>query len=318
MAASTCDKALVVSMASLQRNVMLAVFGMNPTDRTHLAEISIEMSLRDIVQAEDSTRQQLQLLIKVVRERDVKRQRAQLTADLMKSKKLRNDLCVLEGKRNGMQMQMDKLRESKLNMQMLQSMKHTNMALQNLGFKISDADDIMLDLEEANSDAAAMQQTLSSSYADEDDFSPGELETELALMLSEDALVATRAPARARSKAPEPAAAPEGPAPAAAPEGAQPAQGRPPDEPPCAPTESAAESARAPAAAAGAPEGPKPAAALDMVAPVVTMYPAEAPRKKKVRAAEARAEARAAEAAAEPAAEAAAEPAAEAEAQPAR
>jgi hypothetical protein len=106
MAVSTCDKALVVLMASLQCNVMLAVFGMNPTDRMLLAEISIEMSLHDIVQAEDSTLQQLQLLIKVVREQDVKWQRAQLTADLMKSKKLRNDLCVLEGKRNGMQMQM--------------------------------------------------------------------------------------------------------------------------------------------------------------------------------------------------------------------
>jgi hypothetical protein len=55
MTSSSCDKALVVSMASLQRNVMLAIFGMNATDRTHLAEISIEMSLREIVQAEDAT-----------------------------------------------------------------------------------------------------------------------------------------------------------------------------------------------------------------------------------------------------------------------
>jgi len=86
MTSSSCDKALVVSMASLQRNVMLAIFGMNATDRTHLAEISIEMSLREIVQAEDATREQLAKLVKVVRERDVTRQRAQLTADLMKSR----------------------------------------------------------------------------------------------------------------------------------------------------------------------------------------------------------------------------------------
>ncbi len=47
---------------------------------------------------------------------------------------------------------------------------------------ISDSDDIMLDLEEANSDAMTIQQTLSSSSADEDDFTPGELETELEVM----------------------------------------------------------------------------------------------------------------------------------------
>ena len=150
MTSSSCDKALVVSMASLQRNVMLAIFGMNATDRTHLAEISIEMSLREIVQAEDATREQLAKLVKVVRERDVKRQRAQLTADLMKSRQLRDTLCMLEKKRTGMEQQMNKLSELKLNMQMLQSMKHTNMALQNVCFKISNADAIMEDLEESN------------------------------------------------------------------------------------------------------------------------------------------------------------------------
>ena len=123
MATSTCDRTLMVSLAALQRNLMLGVFGMNATDRTHLAEMSIEGSLCEIVQAEEDTKQQLQVLIDVVRKRDVVRQSAQLKADLVKSSKLRKTLCALQQKRAGMEAQMDKLRESKLNMQMLRSMK---------------------------------------------------------------------------------------------------------------------------------------------------------------------------------------------------
>ena len=171
MATSTCDRTLMVSLAALQRNLMLGVFGMNATDRTHLAEISIESSLCEIVQAEEDTKQQLRVLIDVVRKRDVARQSAQLKADLVKSSKLRKTLCALQQKRTGMETQMDKLRESKLNMQMLQSMKHTNIALQNIGLKVSDADAIMLDLEEAQSDAQDLQNSLSSSFANDDDIS---------------------------------------------------------------------------------------------------------------------------------------------------
>jgi len=93
----------MVSLAALQRNFMLGVFGMNATDRTHLAEISIESSLCEIVQAEEDTKQQLRVLIDVVRKRDVARQSAQLKADLVKSSKLRKTLCALQQKRTGME-----------------------------------------------------------------------------------------------------------------------------------------------------------------------------------------------------------------------
>ena len=45
MATANCDQAIMVSLASMQRNIMLAVFGMNSTDRTHMEEISIEHSI---------------------------------------------------------------------------------------------------------------------------------------------------------------------------------------------------------------------------------------------------------------------------------
>ena len=120
----------------------------------------------------------------------------QLKSDLVKSSNLRKQLCTLQQKRIGMEMQMDKLRESKLNMQMLQSMKHTNMALQNIGLKVSDADAIMLDLEEAQSDARDVQNSLALSFTDDD--SNFDLEAELQLMLSDDALL----PMQPKNKAP--------------------------------------------------------------------------------------------------------------------
>lgn len=240
MATSTCDRTLMVSLAALQRNLMLGVFGMNATDRTHLAEMSIEGSLCEIVQAEEDTKQQLQVLIDVVRKRDVVRQSAQLKADLVKSSKLRKTLCALQQKRAGMEAQMDKLRESKLNMQMLRSMKHTNAALQNLGFKISDADSIMLDLEEADSDAQAMQNTLSSSFSEDDD--QCDLEAELTLMLSEDALVATRSRAHAKIALAAPLVHTH--MPSVVNQVTQPDQ-RPPDEPPSGPELAQVEALRA-------------------------------------------------------------------------
>jgi hypothetical protein len=257
----------MVSLAALQRNLMLGVFGMNATDRTHLAEISIESSLCEIVQAEEDTKQQLRVLIDVVRKRDVARQSAQLKADLVKSSKLRKTLCALQQKRTGMETQMDKLRESKLNMQMLQSMKHTNMALQNLGFKISDADSIMLDLEEADSDAQAMQNTLSSSFYEDDDHC--DLEAELALMLSEDALVATRSKAHAKITLVEPPVHTH--MPTVINQITQLDQ-RPPDEPPSGP-----ELAQAEGPGAGEALRAGEALAVSMVTPVATMYPRKDP-----------------------------------------
>ena len=207
------------------------------------------------------------MLIDVVRKRDVARQSAQLKADLVKSSKLRKTLCALQQKRTGMETQMDKLRESKLNMQMLQSMKHTNMALQNLGFKISDADSIMLDLEEADSDAQAMQNTLSSSFYEDDDHC--DLEAELALMLSEDALVATRSKAHAKITLVEPPVHTH--MPTVINQITQLDQ-RPPDEPPSGP-----ELAQAEGPGAGEALRAGEALAVSMVTPVATMYPRKDP-----------------------------------------
>jgi hypothetical protein len=152
-----------------------------------------------------------------------------------------------------METQMGKLRESKLNMQMLQSMKHTNIAIQNLGFKISGGDSIMLDLVEADSDAQAMQNTLSSSFSEDDDHY--DLDAELTLMLSEDALVATRSKAHAKITLVEPLVLTHMPS-------ATQMDQKPPDEPPSGPEKDFAQGE---------------ALVVNMMTPVVTMYPRKDP-----------------------------------------
>lgn len=94
-----------------------------------------------------------------------------------------------------------------LNQNMLLSMRHTSDALQMLGLKVTDADNIMLDLEESTGDINALQGMLSSGFDAE--LTQEDLDAELELVLSDDALCAYRRPAR---PAEPPAKAQEAPA----------------------------------------------------------------------------------------------------------
>jgi hypothetical protein len=105
-------------------------------------------------------------------------------------------------KRAGMEQNLETLRQSHLNQNMLLSMKHTTDALQTLGLKVSDADNIMLDLEESTGDINALQGALSAGFDAE--LSQEDLDAELELVLSDDALcpAAYKRPARAPKSAP--------------------------------------------------------------------------------------------------------------------
>ena len=86
-----------------------------------------------------------------------------------------------------MEKQLENLRQSQLNQHMLVSMKHTSEALQKLGLKVSDADNIMLDLEDSNTDINNLQASLSSGFVD-DNLSDMDLSEELELILSDEYL----------------------------------------------------------------------------------------------------------------------------------
>ena len=71
---------------------------------------------------------------------------------------------------------METLRQSQLNQTMLVSMKHTTDALQTMGLKVAEVDNIMIDLEEHTGDLNALQNTLASSINTDYDLSQADLE----------------------------------------------------------------------------------------------------------------------------------------------
>ena len=219
-----CSETLRVSVADAYRSIAVAVFGTGARDKMHLAEMSVIASITDISTAEEKTKTELGALARRVREMDPAKQRGQMQEILGRSRMLRGTLANMGKKRVGMEQHLETLRQSQLNQNMLLSMKHTSDALQTLGLKVSDADNIMLDLEDTTSDSQALTTSLSSNFMDHA-LSYDDLEAELALMMSEDALCAvplqpTKAPKVAAPAAPaEPPAEHLAPAAPAPPEG---------------------------------------------------------------------------------------------------
>ena len=204
-----CSEAIHCSVADAYRSLALAVFGTGARDKMQLAEMSVAASIADIAGAEDKSKRELAVLVKRVRELDPARNRSQVLDLLARTRVLRASLASMAKKRAGMEQNLETLRQSQLNQNMLLSMKHTTDALQTLGLKVSDADNIMLDLEESTGDINALQGALSAGF--DADLSQEDLDAELELVLSDDALcpAAYKRPARAPKSAPaeEPAAA---------------------------------------------------------------------------------------------------------------
>ena len=185
--ANGCSETLHTSVAEAYRSLALALFGTGARDKMQLAEMSVAASIADITEAENKSKRELGALVKRVRELDPVRQRGQVQEFISRTRMLRASIAGMAKKRTGMEQNLETLRQSQLNQNMLLSMKHTTDALQTLGLKVSDADNIMLDLEESTGDITHLQNTLSSGWAD-NDLSQEELDAELELILSDDAL----------------------------------------------------------------------------------------------------------------------------------
>jgi hypothetical protein len=184
--ANGCSEAIHCSVADAYRSLALAVFGTGARDKMQLAEMSVASSIADIAEAEEKSTRELAALVKRVRDLDPKRHRGQVLDLLARTRVLRGSLAGMAKKRGGMEQNLETLRQSQLNQNMLLSMRHTTDALQTLGLKVSDADNIMLDLEESTGDLNALQTALSSGF--EADLTQEDLEAELELVLSDDAL----------------------------------------------------------------------------------------------------------------------------------
>lgn len=164
---------------------LLLLRGVPARDTANLACIRLIDCIKEITDEENKTREELQVLVTNVRGMDVTRHKSELKNKVVRSRQLRESLGCICRKRQAMQHHLDTLRQSKLNQSMLQSMKHTNDALQNLGLKVTDADTIMLDLEDSVQDASSLQSSLATPF-DANVTSELDMEEELEVLLSED------------------------------------------------------------------------------------------------------------------------------------
>jgi hypothetical protein len=185
--AEHCSGSLKTVMADAVRGVALAVFGTGGRDKMLMAEMSVTASICELVQGENKTKRELSAIVDSVRSAQDSRNKGRLKELLHRSRMLRGTLGTMGMKRMGMEKQLETLRQSQINQNMLLSMKHTSDALQTIGMKVSDADNIMLDLEDSTADINSLQNCLSSSFMD-GDVSDIDLSEELELILADDGM----------------------------------------------------------------------------------------------------------------------------------
>ena len=181
---------------------LLLLRGVPARDTANLACIRLIDCIKEIADEENKTREELQILVTNVRAMDVTRHKSELKNKIVRSRQLREGLNCICRKRQAMQHHLDTLRQSKINQSMLQSMKHTNDALQNLGLKVTDADTIMLDLEDSVQDASSLQTSLATPF-DSNVTSEFDMEEELEVLLSEDPYALPTHETPRQSKRPE-------------------------------------------------------------------------------------------------------------------
>lgn len=179
-----CSDAMKKQLAELYRELALLMFGKGSRDKMFLAEMSMSASIADIEQAENKTKKELAVIAESVRRDGIKNKFA-MKDMLMRSRMLRSNLALMAKKRMGMEQHLETLKQSQLNQNMLLSMKHTSDALQTMGMKLSDADNIVLDLEDSTHDINSLQTTLSSNFISSD-ASDDDLHAELELLLADD------------------------------------------------------------------------------------------------------------------------------------
>ncbi len=111
----SCLKGLKNVLANTVRGVALAVWGTQPRDRMLIAEMSVSASIGELVQAENTTKQELSIIVERVRATQLSKSKSGLKDLLLKSRVLRGTLANINKKRMSMEKQLETLRQSQLN-----------------------------------------------------------------------------------------------------------------------------------------------------------------------------------------------------------
>lgn len=184
---STCKTGVVRFMSNQWVYLATIVRGLPQIDQIRMAKDALAESISKIQQQEGGVRLELLTISKKVRGMDRNTMKNAVLAQVKRSRHLRQQLAMLNSKRLALEQHLDTLDTSELNQQVIASMRHTSSALKAMGLDQAQtqADGLLMDMEESMQDMHNITKTLSTPVHDDLDIDYSTLESELSLLLME-------------------------------------------------------------------------------------------------------------------------------------
>ena len=136
--------------------------GPSKTDAKRQARLNAEDTIASLQDREMALQSELRALAQTARQAKSAAGNSALRTVLLKSKGIRQQLSTTTKKKMALQGHLDTLKNSELNEQVLSSVKETSVVLKSMGLdkSLGDMDEMVQDLQEAQSDLNALQEGL--------------------------------------------------------------------------------------------------------------------------------------------------------------
>lgn len=159
--------------------------GVSVIDQTRMAKDALQKSIVDIQDSEETVKGELLVIARKVRQMDRETMKNATLSQLKRSRYLRQQLGLLSSKRTALEQHLDTLSSSELNQQVISSVRQTSTALKSMGLDVaqSQADGLLLDMEESMQDMQSIQKTLATPLMEDLDMDSSLLDSELDLLL---------------------------------------------------------------------------------------------------------------------------------------
>ena len=162
--------------------------GVSVIDKARIAKEALTKSISDIQESEETVRGELMGISRKVRQMDRETMKNATMQQLKRSRYLRQQLGLLASKRGALEQHLDTLSSSELNQQVISSVKQTSIALKSMGLDVaqSQADGLLIDMEESMQDMQYIQKTLATPLYEDLEMDSTALDSELDLLLMDD------------------------------------------------------------------------------------------------------------------------------------
>lgn len=169
---------------------MQTIFGVPSIERTRMAMVSVDSSIREIANAQEKLKGELFDLAVSVRQKQSLESRGAgaVKVLLQRSRLKRLQLASLHKKQMLLESQKDVLTSNDLNQQVFHSMQHTSIALKSMGLNetMNNVDEIMTDISDSTDEVRAIQDGLSNDSLGHGEVSEADLAEELRFLMEDD------------------------------------------------------------------------------------------------------------------------------------